>query len=339
MGFIAWTPVKKVFAFVVLAGVAEMLELSSKALFARTDDGAGGWLQTLKRRIKFEWRYTRYGHQLRQVHQTLQHHGITCLLDSEPNLLLRPLRSYLWNELDGIRRTRALQSHLHWLLQSHGSEVIKRLYHHEPAVLMESPLQSHQMRLLLQPGRGLGREGELALVLQLDGEPVMQCAFSVLPVDLFDASRPSGHLMVIGNLQGVRDGSDRIRQFTHAAERTRPHTILMTALQGLASGWQLAGILGVTSERHAYSGYRSLSKRVGIDYDALWQELGATSRMGYSHWQLPLELHLRDDQEVPSRKRAEHRRRSALRLQIRQQCKQSAAALTQGMTRAQERGC
>lgn len=123
-----------------------------------------------------------------------------------------------------------------------------------------------------------------------------------------------------GNVQGSQEGKDLVKDFTQLMERTRPSGILLNALQGLAQGWGLVGLLGVSDVGHAYADYRSLSQRVGMSYDTLWQELGAEQRLSDMHWSLPLVWLPRPESEVASSKRSQLRRRNDMRQQVQSAC-------------------
>lgn len=303
--------------------------LTASTLFSRTDNGSGGWLQTTKRRVKFGWRFWRHGNHVRSIHLLLEQHGLGSLAESDPTLLMRSLRSYLWTGLDAHGRARAMHEHLTWLATQHPREAVLHLYRRGEVDVAVLERDVHRISFCLQPGRALGREGELELQLKLDGQMVMQAAFSVLPHGMVGQAA-SGKVMVIGNMQGSQLGPEPVKLITQMAERVRPRNLLMTALQGLAHGWQLSGMLGVADVAHPYAGYRrTLSRRVSANYDALWQDLGATRKASESHWELPLALALRPEEEVPSRKRAEYRRRNLLRQQIFDSC---AAAATSRLT-------
>lgn len=285
------------------------LPLCPTRLFRLVDDGAGGPLQTFKRRLKFHLRFHRHRRALESVHATLAAQQLDALLQVDPTLLLRPVRSYLWNSLGGSERARALQFHLDWASRRWGPEGVRRFYADHPPTVACWP--DTGLALRLRPSHGLGREGEFTLELHDAQSSVMHTVFSLVPGDLLGqtAGRP---VMVIGNLQGTRDAAERLREVSQRAERLRPHSLLVAALQGLACGWGIDTLLGVSSRRHAYAGYRGLSRRVGMDYDTLWQEHGATDRVTDSHWHLPPAPAWNPD-SVPSRKRAAGRRRHAVR--------------------------
>ncbi len=302
---------------------------SAPVLFHRTDDGAGGVLQTWKRQIKFQWRYWRYRLQMQGIAAMLDRHSLNALINSDPQILMRPLRSYLWGGLHADTRAQAVINHFDWLLDWHGRDTILSLYSEGRLTVASFSAEEQDIRFHLEPGRRLGREGELELHLRLRDQTALRCAFSILPGALCGVSDPShpsdplrpSRLMVIGNMQGGDHGPDLVKEVTHLSQKTRPRTLLLTALQGLAQGWGVTGIRGVCAEAHAYASYRSLSKRVMVDYDELWTDLGSTERQG-AHWLIEPLPHLRPTEEVPSRKRAELRRRNALRQDLFDQCAQ-----------------
>jgi uncharacterized protein VirK/YbjX len=101
----------------------------------------------------------------------------------------------------------------------------------------------------------------------------------------------------------------------------------MTAVQGLASGWGLIAMVGVSDSAHVYSGYRSLSQRVGQSYDSLWQELGSTGAISKTHWNLPIQWVPRSEQDVPSNKRSQLRRKNEIRQKIFDEVASNSAGL------------
>jgi uncharacterized protein VirK/YbjX len=137
----------------------------------------------------------------------------------------------------------------------------------------------------------------------------------------------AGFVMAIGNMQGQRFLNQEIKIVTQKMERTRPQNILMTALQGLASGWKLIAMVGVSDAAHVYSSYRSLSQRVGLSYDGLWEEMGTTGAVSKKHWNLPIEWVARSEQEVSSNKRSQLRRKNEIRQKIFDEVARNSAGL------------
>jgi uncharacterized protein VirK/YbjX len=288
---------------------------SSKELFKLTDDGSGGWLQTLKRRIKFGLRYRLSSNELLQIRSFFQEHGLSELSHTDLAVIFRSMRPYLWSGLSPTDRTEALLAHFEWLLTRYSADTVVDFYKCGSHTFFTQSHAECLISLDVEPARGLGREGELAMHLKLDGVSVMRAAFSILPAKMVGI-QSSGFVMVIGNMQGQRALNHEIKIVTQKMERTRPQNILMTALQGLASGWQLVGMVGVSDACHVYSSYRSLSKRVGLSYDKLWEELGSMGALSTTHWHLPVQWVPRSEQDVPSNKRSQLRRKNEIRQKI-----------------------
>lgn len=288
---------------------------SSEALFRLTDNGSGGWLQTAKRRLKFRLRYWLCETQLHRIRSFFQSHGLSELTHSELPVMLRPMRPYLWGGLNPEARTNAMLAHFEWLMARHSAQTVIDFYKCGSYTYFSQSYTEGVITIEIEPGRGLGREGEFELHLKFNGAAVTRAAFNILPAEMVGLSQP-GFVMAIGNMQGQRFLNQEIKIVTQKMERTRPQNILMTALQGLATGWQLVGMVGVSDVAHVYAGYRSLSQRVGQSYDGLWEEMGTTGAISKTHWNLPIQWVPRSEQEVPSNKRSQLRRKNEIRQKI-----------------------
>lgn len=284
-------------------------------LFSQTDNGSGGWLQTAKRRLKFRVRYWASRAHLHQIRAYFDSHGLGALTNTELPLMLRPMRPYLWGGLTAKQRTKAMLAHFDWMMKRYSSESVVAFFNRGSFTYYQQTYPEGVLSIELEPGRGLGREGEFELHLKFNGAAVMRAAFNVLPADFVGLNEP-GFVMAIGNMQGQRFLNQEIKIVTQKMERTRPQNILMTALQGLATGWGLTAMLGVSDKAHVYAGYRSLSQRVGQSYDELWKDLGSTEAVSDIHWRLPIQWVPRPESEVASNKRSQLRRKNEIRQKI-----------------------
>jgi len=299
---------------------------SSKELFRLTDNGAGGWLQTAKRRLKFRLRYWLCKKELDRIRRFFQVHGLTELTHTELPVMFRPMRPYLWWGLNAVMRTDAMLAHFEWLMARHSGQTVVDFYKRGSHAYFTQSYPEGDITIEIEPGRGLGREGEFELHLKFNGAAVMRAAFIILPAEMVGLQE-AGFVMAIGNMQGQRFLNQEIKIVTQKMERTRPQNILMTALQGLASGWQLVGMVGVSDAAHVYSGNRSLSQRVGQRYDGLWEDLGTTGAVSKTHWRLPILWVARSEQDVPSNKRSQLRRKNEIRQKIFDEVVRNSATL------------
>ncbi|MBB2488086.1 DUF535 family protein [Mitsuaria sp. WAJ17] len=128
-----------------------------------------------------------------------------------------------------------------------------------------------------------------------------------------DATAAGAPAFVVGRLQGEasQDAAERIRLATKALHGCRPASLLIAAAAqwSHALGCSSLELVG-NSQRIAINAWRR--RRILADNERLWQEMGA-SQGGNGRWRLQScasrELDL---DSIPSRKRAEARRRQEL---------------------------
>ena len=226
-----------------------------RSQFKRTDDGSGGRLQTLRRGLKFWWRCWWHAAPLRVSTRAFHDSRLDSIVETEPALPLRPLRSYLRRGLDSSRRAHAVQSHFAWLSGHFSRPWIDRLYTGETIPLLADAPWVEGLGISLSCAAHLGREGELAVHLEWQGERAMSIAFSVVDARLVVASAtfaaglaPAGGLhgarAVIGSIQGTRGAGACLRALSAATQRLRPGALLVLAVQGLSAAWGPAGAAG-----------------------------------------------------------------------------------------------
>jgi uncharacterized protein VirK/YbjX len=252
------------------------------------------------------------------------------LLDVDPTLYLKCTRSYLWSGLDGYGRMKAQLSFYEWFLANYSSEQIIHFYKKSHSTVCNFAIKDRQVEVLLRPALNLGREGELAAVLCLDGQVLMKASFTVLPNDAMGLPG-TGYAMFVGAFQGEKNTLELFKELTLLMERTKPSHLLFNVLQSLAHTWRLQTIAGVSDSAHAYASYsQTLAKRVKTNYDQIWEELGGERDKQGVYWILPCTWVAKDVSEVESKKRAAYRRRNALRQAFLDACASSAPALLHG---------
>ena len=156
------------------------------------------------------------------------------------------------------------------------------------------------------------REGLWALSLDTaGGVQVCQISFSFLH---------TGQLM-LGSVQGAAAQDEvamqGIRELTRAAEGLRPPYLLAEVLRTLCKRWSL-DMLGVDPQHHVKKRWHQQTLAVSFDYCGFWAELGG-HRQTNGIWSLPLQRPLRDLAEVPTKRRAQYKRKLALLADLPQQ--------------------
>jgi uncharacterized protein len=118
----------------------------------------------------------------------------------------------------------------------------------------------------------------------------------------------------VGGLQGLRstEAVDIYRSLTHRMHGLRPRDLLVTAFRLLCDSLGVARILAISdSKRICSNSYHSPGERVFSSYDSVWIECGGVPRDD-AFFELSPRLTQRSVKEIPSRKRAQYRRRYAM---------------------------
>jgi len=117
-----------------------------------------------------------------------------------------------------------------------------------------------------------------------------------------------------GGLQGLRSAEavNIYRSLTHYMHGLRPRDLLVTAFRLLCGSAGIARILAISdSKRICSNSYHSPAEQVFSSFDRAWIECGGV-RMDDAFFALTPCLTQRSAQDIPSRKRAQYRRRYAM---------------------------
>jgi uncharacterized protein VirK/YbjX len=162
-------------------------------------------------------------------------------------------------------------------------------------------------------------EGELAVNLYSGEQRLYSLAFSL-------GSCAGERVAYIGALQGLGDARalEIYRSLTHGTHGLRPRDLLLAAFRMLCSELGVARIRAVSDE---YSACRSsyFQKQIPSSYDSAWiDHEGALDGGGF--YELAAQVSRRPHESIPSRKRAQYRRRYQMFDSLEQQIGEAVSA-------------
>lgn len=217
--------------------------------------------------------------------------------DSLPVYEERPFNKYLNTRWRGAQKLDAAMRSLSFIENSFNVQALHQLYDltHRGILLGQVTMKdgsklSARLSCSLYP-----REGDLDISLWVNKqEKVYSLSFS---------ATTEGTLYLAG-LQGGR--GELIKQVTRQSYGLRPKNLLMALIWQFARSYKLSRILGINNQNQVKSRYLKSS------YDIFWEECGAEEQ--HDGWfVLPEQEPIKDIESVKSSKRAEFRRRMALR--------------------------
>ncbi|MCQ4104572.1 VirK/YbjX family protein [Erwinia persicina] len=238
-------------------------------------------------------------------------------LDLQPMLPGKIHRPYLYLGLSAAQRGALLSQHYDFLQQLTHPGLRNAMLSAQPTELASfTGKEGEQFQITLTCNGRCEREGEVNMLLHSDG--------TVLAILTFAVTDHQGlPMLVIGGIQGASSSTphERIRAATKSCYGLFPKRVLMEGLSLLARATGISAIRAVSDRGHTYRSLRYRFKKKDVflaSYDEFWQSLNA-ERVSPALWQLPLVFSQKSMDEIPSKKRAEYRRRYELLEVIRQQ--------------------
>jgi uncharacterized protein VirK/YbjX len=160
-------------------------------------------------------------------------------------------------------------------------------------------------------------EGETLLQLRVDGVPVYELQFTIVPGWVLNSQQQD--VVFVQRVQGMKGCFELVKAVSKAFSYLGPPLLLVTVLQGIAAGWGIRE-LACISARSQYCNRKSfedfdwptLSRRV---YDEFLSELGAT-RVCADFFSLSLPIEGKPIEAVETRHRAAARKKRAVRNEV-----------------------
>ncbi|WP_213991964.1 VirK/YbjX family protein [Sodalis sp. dw_96] len=242
---------------------------------------------------------------------------LTQMLASQPGLPCKLHRPYLAANMSAKKQLAALGHHYDYI-QSHLPRPLLEGHLSRDGFTLASLLTKNEriFHLRLCSLDQLNREGE-ATLLFCDDQNVMlaEMTFVITP--------ERGATLFIGGLQGGHRqlSHDTIHSATKACHGLFPKRLVLEAVTLLGKQMGVSQILAVGNRTHMYQEWRYFYKNkrfLHADYDNFWLSMhGQPQEQGY--FRLPLSIPRKSLTAVPSKKRAEYRRRYGLLDQLAEQ--------------------
>jgi len=236
--------------------------------------------------------------------------GLSSLAQLHPCLRFKIYRPYASRQLGCADRLALLEGHYRFLWQAGARALVERAARQSVVLAAFEGKDGALYRLQLTAIYDSYREGELCLRLTRDSQPLYLASFLFLP-------RADGVSLQLGALQGLRSeaGKLAVKEATRALHGCRPKNLMVAALRDFGDFFACTNLFLVCNDNRIALNARR-RRHIAADYDHVWQELHAL-RMRDGNYHLPCAPYrVPDLAELPSKKRADARRRGELLLSM-----------------------
>jgi len=232
-------------------------------------------------------------------HSDVSNPALREMLGHRPSLVLAVGRPYINDRWSVPRRLDAIWEHYSLL---RGPLAFLRFDPGAQLLLAAVETEVMPLQVVLDKPSWFACEGELAVNLYSGEQRLYSLAFSL-------GSDNGERVAYIGALQGLGDAKalEIYRSLTHGTHGMRPRDLLLAVFRMLCSELGVVRIRAVSDE---YSACRSdyFNKKIPTSYDSAWIDHdGAPDGGGF--FELAPRVSRRPQESIPSRKRAQYRRR------------------------------
>ncbi|MBW3499765.1 DUF535 family protein [Janthinobacterium sp. NKUCC08_JDC] len=247
--------------------------------------------------------------------------GLPALAQAHPSLLYKIYRPYANRHFGCAARVDLLRGHYRFLWQAGARPLVEYAARRALVLAAIEGKDGATYRLKLTAIRDSHREGELCLRLTRDGVPLYLASFLFRP-------QLGGAVIQLGALQGLRSpaGAQAVKEATRALHGCRPKNLLVAALRDFGDFFGCGHLELVSNANRIALNWRR-RRHILCDYDLAWRELHAQP-VSDGNFRLPCgPCRMPDLALVPSKKRADARRRSAMLVQLAADMRWQVAAL------------
>jgi uncharacterized protein VirK/YbjX len=190
-------------------------------------------------------------------------------------MLIKPLRRYLYYDLSSLGRTRLVKGHYRFLARAFSRSLVTTLFDRQGLeVATLGGRKGSRFALELRPAATTltDREGELVVSIRAKDQDVALSRLSFL-----FAEREGAMALLIGGLQGPPLGNKRqIVEATRLLHGVRPKDATLLAARALAAELELR-VRAVSDRKRLYHyKYKRSIVRNFSDHDDYWRERGAS---------------------------------------------------------------
>lgn len=221
----------------------------------------------------------------------------------------QPTRAFFYNKSTFDERIKLVEEHMTYLTEHLKGDTAVDLYRNQSIKLWQSQDDEEDLLLLkLTYHPGQRKEGLMSVWLDYEGEALYQMMFWI-------AKNKAGiWSLYIGAMQGPNAENSReiIKKVTKRCHAYRTKNLILHATQEVAKALGLQHIYAVTNYGYYANNHIRRDRKLKTSFSDFWKESGGRPCADQRFYELPMTEYRKTMEEIPTRKRANYRRRFAL---------------------------
>ncbi len=220
----------------------------------------------------------------------------------------QPTRAFFYNKSTFDERAQLVEDHMTYLTEHMQEQHLLDIYALKGKVLWQSTYEGEPLQISLSFHPGQRKEGLLALVLSCPQGALYQIMFWIAKDEQKDWS------LWIGAMQGpnMEDARDVVKKITKRCHSYRTKNLILHAAQEVTRAFGLKHLYAVTNYGYYANNHIRRDRKLKTDFCQFWEESGGNPCGDKRFYELPLTEYRKTMEEIPTRKRANYRKRFAL---------------------------
>ena len=220
----------------------------------------------------------------------------------------QPTRAFFYNKSTFDERIRLVEEHMTYLTEHLKGDTAVDLYRKQPVELWQSQDEGDPLTLKLSYHPGQRKEGLMSVWLDYEGQALYQMMFWIA------RDKAGAWSLFIGAMQGPNMDHSRevIKKITKRCHAYRTKNLILHATQEVAKALGLKRIYAVTNYGYYANNHVRRDRKLKTDFGKFWEESGGRLCEDKRFYELPMTEYRKTMEEIPTRKRANYRKRFAL---------------------------
>lgn len=220
----------------------------------------------------------------------------------------QPTRAFFFNKSTFDERIQLVEEHMTYLTEHLKGDTAVNLYRKQSIELWRSQDEGDPLTLKLAYHPGQRKEGLMSVWLDYEGQALYQMMFWIAK------DKSGAWALFIGAMQGPNMDHSRevIKKITKRCHAYRTKNLILHATQEVAKALGLKRIYAVTNYGYYANNHVRRDRKLKTDFGKFWEESGGRLCEDTRFYELPLMEYRKTMEEIPTRKRANYRKRFAL---------------------------
>ena len=248
------------------------------------------------------------------------------ILQAQPRLMFKYLRSYLGADLSHKERASILIDHYGFLKDRVVRDFFRMIVDGR-LELWQQIIGEHLYRICLTFPRTTHGEGDLSLIFEADRVDIYTLSFAIGPGSI--AGLDARHAIYIARVQGKDNGLHLIRSATRNCLDISPAALLLAAAEGISTALDLSHMIGIGADNHISGSTDCRVESLVKAYDEFWITAGGL-RLERNMYQLTVPLSRKPIQSIKRNHRSRARRKHEYKTVVKEQVCRAFRAVALG---------